>query len=215
MRVYKEEEIHLIGHWRDYAHTLDPKNLSPEALEEIAQIRKEKHLDIITLELMTEIKKHYCLNWLGTHGLPHWHRVYTNGLRLSEQEGVNVKVVQLFSVFHDSQRRNEGTDEGHGSRGAQLALKLRDLCSVDDDEFELLTMACGLHTSARTHEDITVQACFDSDRLDLGRVGNYPDPNFLCTPMAKEKKTIEWAYHQSLNSSLPAMPFGLAGLLEG
>jgi hypothetical protein len=33
----------------------------------------------------------------------------------------------------------------------------------NDDDFSLLITACSLHTSARTHDDITVQACFDSD----------------------------------------------------
>ncbi len=60
------------------------------------------------------------------------------------------------------------------------------------------------------HENITVQACFDSDRLDLGRVGHYPDPNRLCTPLAKELETIEWAYHRSLHDiELPEQPFGI------
>lgn len=164
----------------------------------------------ITIELLTEIKKHYPLDWYGTHGIIHWSMVYENGMVLSEQEGVNEKVVQLFSVFHDSQRRNEGYCDGHGSRGAQLALKLRHLCLVTDDEFELLTMACGLHTDARTHENITIQACFDSDRLDLGRVGTVPDPAFLCTPLAKTKDIVDWGYEKSLVRKFPEMPFGLS-----
>ena len=76
----------------------------------------------ITIQLLKEIKKHYLLNWDGTHSVVHWSMVYENGVKLSEQEGVNIKVVQLFSVFPDSQRRNEGWYNGHGSRGAHLAL---------------------------------------------------------------------------------------------
>jgi uncharacterized protein len=168
----------------------------------------------ITTQLLKEIKKHYLLNWYGTHGVVHWSKVYENGVKLSEQEGVNIKVVQLFSVFHDSQRRNEAVDKGHGRRGAQLALKLRDLCPVNDDEFKLLTIACGLHTDARTHESITIQACFDSDRLDLGRVGTVPDPQYLCTPLAKKKSTVDWGYEKSLIRTFPEMPFGLSGVAE-
>ncbi len=166
-------------------------------------------LSIITIELLAEIKKHYQLNWHGTHGIIHWSRVYDNGIKLSEQPGVNSKVVQLFSIFHDSQRHNEHTDPQHGNRGSQLAIKLRDHLPINDHELDLLTTACSLHTSAQNHENITVQACFDSDRLDLGRVGNYPIPDLLCTPLAKQKTTIDNAYRISLVHELPGQPFGL------
>ena len=142
--------------------------------------------------------------------LIHWSRVYENGVKLAEQDGVNIKVVQFFSIFHDSQRRNESTDKGHGDRGAQLALKMRADISLNDDHFSLLTTACSLHTSARTHDNITVQACFDSDRLDLGRVGTMPDAYYLCTPMAKMQETIDWGYNRSRIHKLPDQPFGLS-----
>lgn len=59
-----------------------------------------------------------------------------------------------------------------------------------------------LHDSCR-HDDglqeaeVTVQVCWDADRLDLGRVGHVPDPGRLCTPAARDKKLIEWAYKRS------------------
>ena len=163
---------------------------------------------IITAELLARIKSQYLLPWHGTHGVIHWSRVYDNGMRLAEQDGVNIRVVQLFSIFHDSRRHNEHRDNGHGSRGAELAAELRGSLPVNDDEFSLLVIACQLHTVAETHENITVQACFDSDRLDLGRVGIVPDPKYLCTPLAKEEKIIEWAYTRSLHHELAASPFG-------
>jgi uncharacterized protein len=168
-------------------------------------------MSIITIELLELIKEQYRLNWFGTHGITHWHRVYMNGIRLSEQEGVNARVLQLFSVFHDSQRKNEHRDRNHGKRGAELARELRKYCPLDDAEFALLTTACSLHTNTLNHENITIKASFDSDRLDLGRVGHYPDPDRLCTKMAKEAKTIEWAYHRSIEEhELPDQPFGLS-----
>jgi len=166
-------------------------------------------MNTINLELLTQIKRYYQLDWYGTHGVIHWSRVYENGMKLAEQDGVNRKVVQLFSIFHDSQRRNENTDMNHGGRGAQLALKLRDMCLVTNDEFELLITACSLHTSAVNHEDITVQVCFDSDRLDLGRVGKIPNPHYLCTPMAKTHEMLDWAYRRSLTHKLPSTPFDI------
>lgn len=163
----------------------------------------------VTLKLLKEIQKYYPLDWYGTHGVVHWSHVYENGMKLSKQKGVNRKILQLFSVFHDSQRQNEWHCENHGNRGAQLALKLRSLCAVSDDEFELLTIACGHHTNSRTHDNITVQACFDADRLDLGRVGIVPDPRYLCTPLAKTQEIVDWGYQKSLVRQLPQKPFGL------
>ncbi len=168
-------------------------------------------MNVITVELLSKIQQQYRLNWHGTHGVMHWSRVYENGMKLARQDGVNSRVVQLFSIFHDSRRENENQDWDHGKRGAELAAELRKYCPLDDAEFELLTTACRLHTSTLDHENVTVQACFDSDRLDLGRVGHYPDPNRLCTPIAKKLETIEWAYHRSLyDNELPDQPFGLS-----
>lgn len=167
-------------------------------------------MNIITIELLAAIRKRYKLQWTGTHGILHWQRVYENGVILSEQTGVNLKVVQLFSIFHDSQRVNEHRDNDHGRRGAILATKLREMIPLSETEFDLLTTACELHTNTLNHHNITVQACFDSDRLDLGRVGNYPDPDRLCTPLAKKDEIIKSAYHRSIyTTELPDRPFGL------
>ena len=80
--------------------------------------------------------------------------------------------------------------------------------SLSDDEFELVYTACCLHTSAHTHEDITIQTCFDSDRLDLGRVGTIPDPRYLCTDAAKSPDMIAWALE---NSEAESVPYNVLG----
>ena len=41
--------------------------------------------------------------------------------------------------------------------------------------------------------DITVQVCWDADRLDFGRVGMVPAPKKLCTAAAKTWEIIRWA----------------------
>ena len=167
-------------------------------------------MNTISIELIAEIKRNYKLRWTGTHGIIHWHRVYENGIKLSAQPEVNPKVLELFAIFHDSQRKNEHLDPGHGKRGATLAIKLRHMLPLDNNEFNLLTTACSLHTKAKNHEDITVQACFDADRLDLGRVNITPNPALLCTPLAKQQETIDWAYQRSRHiHELPEKPFGL------
>ena len=173
--------------------------------------RKQTKQTAITIELLAKIKHQYRLHWLGLHGIIHWSRVYENGIKLANQDGVNTEVLQFFSIFHDSRRRNESWDRGHGGRGGQLALEMREDIPLNNDDFSLLITACSLHTSARTHDDITIQACFDSDRLDLGRVGTMPDANYLCTPVAKKQDTIEWGYTRSLVHELPDQPFGIPG----
>ena len=88
----------------------------------------------------------------------------------------------------------ETTDFGHGQRGAEFAVQLRgDLFDLSDDDFNLLHTACAGHTDGGTDGDVTIQTCFDSDRLDLGQAGTYPDPSRLCTDSAKSPAMIKWA----------------------
>jgi uncharacterized protein len=144
--------------------------------------------------IVHNILKEYALPWDGVHGVGHWARVLENGLRLAGQTGVNVEVVQLFAVFHDSRRINEGVDDGHGQRGADLARQLRGgVFELSDPDFDLLYTACVGHTDGKTDADITVQTCWDADRLDLGRVGICPHPSRLCTDTAKQPEILKWA----------------------
>jgi len=47
-------------------------------------------------------------------------------------------------------------------------------------------LASGGHTHEGYHDDVTIQTCWDADRLDLGRVGIIPDPDRMCTGMGKQ-----------------------------
>ena len=144
--------------------------------------------------LVHRILEDYALPWHGTHGVSHWARVLENGLRLAAGTDAKVEIVQLFAVFHDSQRINEGYDDDHGYRGADLAADLRgDLFDLSDADFDLLYEACAWHTDGETEADITIQVCWDSDRLDLGRVGIIPERSRLCTTAAKTSKMLKWA----------------------
>jgi uncharacterized protein len=140
------------------------------------------------------VLEEYSLPWGGDHGVAHWARVLENGLRLAEVTGADVEVVRLFALLHDSRRVNEVHDPDHGPRAAEFARRLQGrLFDLPDREFGLLHRACAGHTHERTHADITVQTCWDADRLDLGRVRITPHPSRLCTEMAKRPRTIEWA----------------------
>ncbi len=84
--------------------------------------------------IVIEILREYSLPISGVHGIAHWARVLENGLRLAEITGADTDVVTLFAIFHDSRRINEGHDNGHGFRGAELAAcfrgRLFDICDA-------------------------------------------------------------------------------------
>ena len=146
--------------------------------------------------LLEEILRGYALSVRGPHGVLHWARVTENGLRLAGPTGADVEVVQLFALFHDSRRVNDGTDGGHGLRGAELARSLRgSLVHLDDARFELLFEACRLHTDGHTVGHPTLLVCWDADRLDLGRACIRPSPERLCTDAARE--LIPWAHERA------------------
>jgi uncharacterized protein len=144
--------------------------------------------------IVHRILEDYALPRHGIHGVGHWARVLENGLRLAEITEANIEVVQLFAVFHDSRRVNDGFDDGHGQRGAKLAALLRGkLFHLPEDDFDLLYAACVTHTDGQTDGDTTIQTCWDADRLDLGRVGTTPHPRRLCTAAAKMPDILKWA----------------------
>ena len=123
----------------------------------------------------------------SVHGPDHWRRVERNGLLLATRTGADITVVRLFALFHDSRRENDCWDDGHGARGAEYAATLRGAAyDLPDDRFELLHYACVWHTDGEHHDDPTIATCWDADRLDLGRVGVIPDPQFMSTDFGRE-----------------------------
>jgi uncharacterized protein len=153
---------------------------------------------MVPQDLISLVETGFALHLDGIHGRAHWARVRANGLRLTELTGANQRVVELFAILHDSKRLNDGRDPQHGARAAEFARGLLgSLVELSGAEFEILHYACAYHTSGMTEADITVQTCWDADRLDLGRTGIMPDPLRLCTDAAKEASMIEWAYRQS------------------
>jgi uncharacterized protein len=163
----------------------------------------------LTDDLIEAVVRQLAINPRGLHGLSHWARVYANGMRLAQDNGADIDVVELFALFHDSRRLTENADPEHGPRGADLAQQLHgSLFTLDEEKMELLLTACRLHTAARTHDHVTVQTCFDADRLDLARIGKIVDPHYLCTPVAKVPQTIAWANTQSRCHVVPDNPLG-------
>jgi uncharacterized protein len=111
-------------------------------------------------------------------------------------------VVELFAFLHDSCRQNDGHDPEHGARAADFARSLHGLAfTLTDNELVVLLVACQGHTHGRNSDNVTVQTCWDADRLDLGRVGIRPLAERLCTETARNPETIEWAYRRSIQGA--------------
>lgn len=152
---------------------------------------------------IAEVREFALNGWeLGEiHGLPHWQRVERNGILLSTEvhdevphirEDINIKVVRKFAYLHDKCRLDNGTDLEHGIRAAEMLSSIRNtiLQDLTDEEFSLLEQACRLHTTTHKTGNLTVDTCFDADRLDLERVGIIPFYNKMATPNG-----IYWAIH--------------------
>lgn len=120
------------------------------------------------------------------HGPLHWLSVEGMGSLLAGQNDADADVVRLFSVLHDACRQDDFDDPEHGPRAAQLAKEWRGhLFDLSDTQFQKLTYAIAHHTEGKTSSDATIGTCWDSDRLDLGRVGITPCPEFLSTQAAQ------------------------------
>src|SRR5512143_3943001 len=164
-------------------------------------------MSLLTSSLVSLILEGYALPRTGVHGVAHWARVLENGRRLATlSEGVDLDVIELFAIFHDARRVNEALDWGHGKRGAELALQLRGhVFELDDARFALLEHACNEHTAGKTHADLTVQVCWDADRLDLLRVGIRPRPSLLCTAAARTSDIMDWANCRAAWLEIPSL----------
>ena len=150
-------------------------------------------------QLVRVVREQFRLEWRGMHGVAHWARVRLNGLTMARANGARLDVVELFALLHDSQRRHDGLDRKHGARGAEFALQLdSELLRLDRPGLEMLTYAVRHHSDGLTEADVTVQTCWDADRLDLGRVGIVPRPDKLCTEQARNPVLLDLAYRRSV-----------------
>lgn len=143
---------------------------------------------IITKDLFTLLQEQFQLDLEGVHGPRHWARVHRNAMWIAEEmvEEVDTRVLEFFAFLHDARRVNDNRDPGHGSRAAEFAREIRrEHITLDNDAFYVLLDALIGHSSNLFHDNPTIQACWDADRLDIGRVGVVPDRNKLGTTAAK------------------------------
>lgn len=117
-----------------------------------------------------------------THGVKHWDRVARFG-RILYQDGADMDVIMAFAYLHDSERMDNGRDIDHGKRASKHIDSIRNtkLRQLSDEQISKLKRACELHTTTHKTGDITIDICFDADRLDLPRVGIAPLPHKMAT----------------------------------
>ncbi|MGD8627122.1 MAG: hypothetical protein PVF47_01400 [Anaerolineae bacterium] len=148
--------------------------------------------------LLRRVRGEFGLDLEGLHGEAHWARVRENGRRLAELTGADPLIVEYFAYLHDCQRQNDGFDREHGRRAAAFAEGLEpSLLPLSGRRRQLLIYACAYHSDGLTQAPLSVQVCWDSDRLDLGRIHIEPDPTYLCTAAARDPALIEWALRRS------------------
>ena len=158
----------------------------------------KKITELIDANLASVIRDTYALDWHGIHGVSHWIRVAENGLRLAEETGADPRVVTLFAFLHDLCRRNDGKDPEHGARAAiWIAEHQWALGQLTSTALDQLRYACEFHTHRRLSPDLTIQTCWDADRLDYGRVGVRPNPRFLGTAAAQRPEVLNWPWERS------------------
>ncbi len=125
------------------------------------------------------------------HGAGHWRNVENNFLLIAPGVGADVVVGRVFAILHDCCRCDDGGDLYHGPRAANLIRKLSGSKLVlDSTREDLLVYAVQHHTAGETSDDPTIGACWDADRLDLGRVGIIPSPTLMSTSVGKEIATL-------------------------
>ena len=102
---------------------------------------------------------------------------------LKTRQNPESRPAPVISYLHDKCRIDNGRDIEHGKRAAIMINGIRHtlLKELTDNEFELLSKACKLHTTTLRTGNPTIDTCFDADRLDLERVGIIPYPNKMAT----------------------------------
>jgi uncharacterized protein len=155
----------------------------------------------IIAKAIQAVRPVFRLNWNdGIHAVAHWSRVWHHGRHIAQAMEINDDILAWFAFLHDSQRHNDHIDPQHGRRAADFAVQLRAdgiLTELDHREFEWLCEAMRLHSDGHTTGEPAVCACWDADRLDLGRVGIEPDPSRLCTDPARDPQVIRVALRLS------------------
>ena len=153
----------------------------------------------MNIKKIEQLKEHLISQFLlksdSIHGPLHWESVLRNGLLMARKNrNIDKEVVTLFSYIHDSKRVDEYVDINHGHRAANSLhyLEKLGLINLSGNQKELLFFAIKHHNEGDISNDITVGACWDSDRLELDRVGILPSIDFFSTSEGKYLLNIKF-----------------------
>ena len=149
--------------------------------------------------LIEHVRSQFKIDWHGLHGANHWARVLHHGKNIGGLRKADLLVVELFGFLHDSCRLNDGRDPMHGQRAADFAHGIHgDFYKLQPKQLDSLCYAMKHHSGGEVSTDATIQTCWDSDRLDLGRVGIIPSPQYLSD---EASIFIDSAYDWSLENA--------------
>lgn len=129
------------------------------------------------------------------HGYNHWKNVEKFGNYIADKNGADKKVISNFAFLHDIGRTAEYKEPGHGQKSAEIIKKFFSAGSLElnNQQYEKLLEAVAEHeNSAAKSDDMTIQTCWDADRLDLPRVYIFPDKNLLYTAVGKSEETFDY-----------------------
>jgi len=130
------------------------------------------------------------------HGIKHWQNVEKIGMYLCERNGADEDVIRIFAYIHDVGRLNEDADLQHGKRSAEILENLikSENIGLNRNQSQQLHYACEHHSEEDADsDDVTIQTCWDADRLDLWRFGIVPERELLFTNAAKTTEASEYA----------------------
>jgi uncharacterized protein len=85
-------------------------------------------------------------------------------------------------------RQDEDYDLEHDKRASEFVkmLNKKNLIRISPRQLKQLTFACRHHNDPRAKSsDLTIQTCWDNDRLDIGRTGIVVDKKYLNSNVAK------------------------------
>ena len=133
----------------------------------------------------------YILLW--EHGFLHSKYVEAFGLLMAgeyakENIVVDKDVVQWFAYLHDCMAKSGKYDPNHGEKAAIYIDEIRNdyLQDLSEIQIEKLKKACTLHSTTLATGDITIDVCFDADRLDSPKFGRVTDPEKMATRIGKD-----------------------------
>ena len=187
------------GYWRlGYVASLSGVSMLLDLLDRTLELPLKSK--VVTQPYLDFLTHQYQLSHNGMHGIEHWLRVLINGRLIATQSGADIEVVEHFALLHDAQRQDEYRDIQHGGRAADFATSLMgDWIHLNSTQMYQLTEACRYHSMGRLSKDVTIQTCWDADRLDLGRVGERPNPTYLGNSAARDNEFIKEALLRSKN----------------